>query len=106
GFGSLKRKIVGLSRGGSSPFTCSMPFANDGRTVDTHRDPHPCEIDREEVTTVFAGQRTAEFQRLSIPAVESKDAIGFRARVPAFDVRTLAAIGFPRTDMATVEIAL
>ena len=76
-----------------------MAFANDGRAVSVHRDPDPGDIDREEAPAVFAGEHTARFEGLSVPAVESEDSIGFRDRVPAFDVGELAAIGLARADM-------
>ena len=57
------------------------------------------DIDREEGPTVFAGEHTARLEGLSIPSVEPEDAIGFRDRVPAFDVRKLTAIGLPGADM-------
>ena len=77
-----------------------MTFANNGCAVSVHRDPDPGDVDREEGPTVFAGKHTARFEGLSVPAVEAKDPIGFRNRVPALDVGKLAAIGLAGADVA------
>ena len=82
-----------------------MAFANDGRAVGVHRDPDPGDIDREEAPTVFTGEHTARFERLSIPPVEPEDAIGFRDRVPAFDIEELSAIGLAGADITVIEVA-
>ena len=53
----------------------------------------------------FRGRARSGIRRLPVPAVKAKDPIGFRDRVPAFDIRELATIGLTRADMTVIEIA-
>ena len=48
---------------------------------------------------------TLVIDRLSVPAVEARDLIGLRDRVPAPDVRELAPMGLAGADMTVIEIA-
>ena len=89
-----------LAGGGASAFTCAVTFANDGCAVGLHRNPHSGDIDREEGAAVFTGEDTAGFEGLPAPAIKAEDSIGFRDRVPAFDVGEFAAIGFAGADIA------
>src|SRR5262245_42030729 len=82
-----------------------MAFANDGCAVGPHRNPHPGSIDCKERPSIFTCEHTAGLDRLSIPAVKAKDSVGFRDRVPAFNIGELAPIGLACADIAVVEIA-
>ena len=75
-----------LAGRGSSAFTGAVTFANDGRAIGMYRDAHSGDIDGEEGAAVFAREHAAGFKGLSAPAIEAEDPVGFRDRVPAFDV--------------------
>ena len=57
------------------------------------------------MTPVFPRQHAAGLHGLAVPAIKAKDPVGFRDRVPAFDVGELAAIGLARADVPAVEAA-
>src|SRR5450759_2289286 len=82
-----------------------MALTNDGCAIRMHGDPDPGEVDRQEGPAVLAGEDTAGFDRLPVPTIEPKDPVGFRDRIPAFDVGQLAAKGLTRPDMAVIEVA-
>ena len=63
-----------------------MAFSNDGCASGMHRNSHPGGIDGEEGTTVFPREHAARVHGLSFPSIEAKDSIGFRDRIPTFDV--------------------
>jgi CRP-like cAMP-binding protein len=50
-----------------------------------------------------AQERVAGFDGLAVPAIKAKDPVGFRDRVPAFDIGELASIGLARADVPAVE---
>ena len=68
-------------------------------------DPDPGEVDRQEGPAVLAGKDATGLDRLPVPPIEPKDPVGFRDRIPAFDVGQLAAMGLTRPDMAVIEVA-
>ena len=82
-----------------------MALTNNGRATRMHRDSNPGDIDRQEGPTVLAGKDATGLDRLPVPAIEPKDPVGFRDRIPAFDVGQLAAMGLTRPDMAVIEVA-
>ena len=82
-FGGFERDIVNLAQRGATAFTRTMTFADNGHSIGMYRYPHPGDIDGQERPAVFPGQDAAGFDGLPVPAVEAKDPIGFRNRVPA-----------------------
>lgn len=82
-----------------------MALANNGRAIGVHRNPHPGGIDRQETAAVFTGQDAFGFERLRVPGVEPEDSVGFRNRVPSFDIGQFAAMGLTRADMAVIKVA-
>ena len=63
------------------------------------------DIDSDEAAAIFPSEDAAGFDGFPAPAIKAKDPIGFRDRVPAFDIGELAAIGLARADLPAVEIA-
>src|SRR5664280_2393459 len=104
-FCSFNGDIVDLARGCSSAFTRAVTFTNRSRATCVHGNPHAGDMDGEECAAVFAGEDTAGFKGLSAPPIESENSIGFRDRIPAFDIVERAAIRFSGTDIAVTEIA-
>ena len=70
-----------------------------------HCNPHFGDVDGQECAAVFSGKHAAGFDRLPVPAVKAEDTVGFRDRVPAFNIREFAAIGLAGADMPVIEIA-
>src|SRR5262245_49178010 len=105
GFRSLQRGVVHLTGGGATPFTRAVTLSNDGCTAGLHRNPYPRSIDSKEGAAIFPGEDTTGFDRLPAPTIKTKDAVGFRDRVPALDIGEFAPIGFAGADVTVVEIA-
>jgi hypothetical protein len=70
-----------------------------------HGDADPGEIDRQEGSAVLTGQHTAGFDRFPVPAIKTKDAVGFRDGVPALQIGQFAAIGFAGPNMGPAGLA-
>ena len=98
---------MGFSRGRSSPFTCPVAFANDGCSVGVHRYPDPGDVDCEEAPTVFAGEHTARFEGLPVPAVKPEDPVGstLRYRDRADGMRMESLCGVARASGAATTPA-
>ena len=94
-----------LARGCSPAFTGTVALTNGCRTICVYGDPYSGDVDGEEGPTVFTGQHATGFDGLAVPSVESKYTVGFRDRIPAFDVMEYATVGLACTDTAVIEIA-
>ena len=70
-----------------------MALSDYGCTIGLNGDPHSGGIDGKEAAAVFAGEHTFGFDGFPAPAVEAKNPIGLRDRVPAFDIGEFTAIG-------------
>jgi hypothetical protein len=89
----------------SAAFAGAMALTNDGCTIRMHGDPDPGEVDRQEGPAVLAGKDATGLDRLPVPPIEPEDPVGFRDRVPAFDVGQLAAMGLTRPDMVPLNLS-
>lgn len=86
-----------FSRRCSSAFARAMAFTNYDRAIGVHRDPHSGDVDGEECSAVFTGEHATGFNGPP-PAVEPEDPIGYRDRVPAFNIREFASVGLTSAD--------
>ena len=99
-FSCLESDVVHFTRRDAAAFARAVAFTNNGCSIGLHSNPHSSDIDGQECAAVFACQHTAGFDGLSVPTIKAKDPVGFRDRVPSFDVGELASVGLARADRA------
>src|SRR6516165_4330327 len=80
-----------------------MALAHDGCSLGLHGDAHLGDIDGKKRSTAFPRQDATRLDRLPAPGIKAKDAVGFRDRKPAFDIREVATIGRPRANVPAAE---
>ncbi len=101
-FGRFQSNVVDFARCASATLTSAMSFADDSQTIGLHGYPYLGDIDGEERAAVFAGKHTAAFDRLSVPAIETKDPISLGDRMPTPNVGELTTVKFTAADMTPV----
>ncbi|MGC1927284.1 MAG: hypothetical protein WA706_26195, partial [Pseudolabrys sp.] len=84
GLGSLKGCVVGFAWGGSPTFPRSMPLPYNRRSTRLNGDTHIRDVNGKECTEVLAREHTKRIHRG--PGIEAEDPVGFRDRIPAFNV--------------------
>ena len=93
-----------LARRCSTAFASAVAFPDDGGAIGLNGDAHPGDIDRDVSPTVFSGEYAFGFDGLSAPAIEAKDPVGLRDRIPALDIGELAAMGLACANTTVIEI--
>src|SRR5262245_1885877 len=68
-----------------------------------HSNAHFGGIDREDRAAIFPRQDTPSFHGLPAPGIEAKDTVGFRDRIPAFDIGQLAPVHFAPANVPAAE---
>ena len=99
GFRGLERDVVHFARRCATPFARAVAFPDDGCAIGVHGNAHPGDIDGEECSRGCHGLGTHLDSTVSVPAIKPEDPVGFRDRVPTFDIGEFATMGLARADM-------
>src|SRR5437588_5543643 len=97
---------MGAARGTALGLAGTVALADHSPIASPHRNAHLGDINGMETAVVLPIQYALALDRLTIPAIEAKDTIGFGNGVPALDVGQRPALKLPGVDIGAIQLAL